>query len=628
MKKAVIICVLAGSAFLALLQCTSVKYDNPLDVKGTNYAGDSMTVDDDKDGIANYYDDDDGDGIPNYRDPDYKHYNQTDFTKPVISFTGGDTVIVRLNDPDGVLAQATVTANDNVDGDITSKIQKPDIFTSQCSTYNVIYTVKDVAGNTAEKGRTIIVDCNAPVITLRGDKNMSVPKGGTYVEPGADAVDNIDGPLPANRIAITGTVNTARQGIDTITYTATDRAGNSASVYRSVEVTVEADTTPPRLLLKGSSSMTVWQDSAYVEPGYTATDNVDGDISSKVVVTGGPVNTHVLGTVTLTYTVADMAGLTATQTRTITVKEYIPGIDSVKPKITLKGSSDTSILVGTTWTEPGYTATDNVDGDITSKVVVSGGPVSTIAPHAYTLLYSVSDIAGNSTQVARIVRVTGQSQDTTPPVITLVGCSACSTDVGTQFTDPGVTAQDNVDGNLTDSVKRVVTNKTTGAEVQYSTFWQTVGVYNFTYRVYDKSGNPATPVVRQVTVKDTASPGNLLAKYGVPRATAIGTIQKTFTSISTDGATAPNVSVIKDFRFAWRNEQYNVGFDEFSMHVDPNASYVNLKDKITQTFDKPNPEFTLTGSGITGLDGSYYVTGDATQFVWVKKDGSFAIIFK
>jgi hypothetical protein len=376
--------------------------------------------------------------------------------------------------------------------------------------------------------------------------------------------------------------------------------------------------------------MTVWKDSAYKEPGWTVTDNFDSNLHDSVKVTGS-VNVNVIGTYTLTYTVKDQAGLTATKTRTVKVEQYIPGIDTIPPVITLIGTGDTSIAVGSTWRDPGCTAFDNADGNITSKVTVreqNGKTITTVAPGSYTILYTVTDLAGHTTEVARILRVTGQSTDTTPPVIALKGCPVCTTNVGTQFTDPGVTVTDNIDVIPVDSVKRVVTNKATGAEFQYATFWRTVGVYNFTYRVYDKSGNPATPVVRQVTVKDTASPGNLLAKYGVPRATAIGTIQKTFTSVSTDGATAPNVSVIKDFRFAWRNEQYNIGFDEFSMHVDPNASYVNLKEKITQTFDKPSPAFTLTGSGITGLDGEYWVTGDATQFVWVKKDGSYAIIFK
>jgi hypothetical protein len=629
MNKAAVLCVLSGVLLAALFQCSQVTYDNPLDSRGSNYAGDTLSADDDRDGIANYYDDDDGDGIPNFRDPDYKHYQRTDFTSPVINFAGGDTVIVALNDPRGVLATATVTATDNVDGDITAKIQKPDIFTSQCSTYNVIYRVTDVAGNTAEKARTIIVDCNAPAITLRGDNPLSLRKGTAYTEPGADATDDIDGALPANRITITGTVNTTRIGFDTITYSASDRAGNAATKKRVVAVTIEPDTVAPHIVLKGAPIMTVWKDSAYVEPGYTATDNMDGDITARVVITGGPVNTRVLGSDTLTYTVADLAGNSTSQRRIIQVKEYIPGRDSLPPIITLRGAADTSIAVGSTWTEPGYTAIDNVDGDVTSKVTVreqNNRQINTQVPGSYTLLYAVADVAGNAAEVARIVRVTGQSQDTTAPVITLEGCAACSVSVGTAFTDPGVIAQDNVDGNITANVVRTVTNKASGAVVQYASFYQTVGVYNFTYTVSDKSGNLATPAVRQVTVKDTAGPGNLFAKYGVPRTSALPTVQKVYTSISTDGTGAPPVTNIKDFKLSW--DLPNKGLYDFALDLNGAPYYLDLKGKITQTFGQASPAFTLTGSGVTGLDGEYYVNGDATQFVWVKKDGKYAIIFK
>jgi hypothetical protein len=86
----------------------------------------------------------------------------------------------------------------------------------------------------------------------------------------------------------------------------------------------------------------------------------------------------------------------------VTTLEEEP-IDSTPPVITLTGGNPT-IDVGTNWVELGYTAIDNIDGDITGNVVVTGTVNSSVVGE-YTLTYSVSDVAGNSVQVNRIVTV-------------------------------------------------------------------------------------------------------------------------------------------------------------------------------------------------------------------------------
>ena len=73
--------------------------------------------------------------------------------------------------------------------------------------------------------------------------------------------------------------------------------------------------------------------------------------------------------------------------------------------ITLTGSSTININVGDTWTEPGATASDNVDGNITSSISISGS-VDTSTAGTYTISYNVSDAAGNAaTEVQRTVIV-------------------------------------------------------------------------------------------------------------------------------------------------------------------------------------------------------------------------------
>ena len=72
------------------------------------------------------------------------------------------------------------------------------------------------------------------------------------------------------------------------------------------------------LTLKGSKTMEIIQNEPYVEPGYTAYDKKDGDLTSKVVVKG-TVKTDTLGTYVLEYSVTNSENETASDKRTVKV---------------------------------------------------------------------------------------------------------------------------------------------------------------------------------------------------------------------------------------------------------------------------------------------------------------------
>lgn len=84
-------------------------------------------------------------------------------------------------------------------------------------------------------------DITPPDITLNSESNMTLHVGETYVEAGAAADDSIDGQVDVN---ITGTVDADTVGTYIITYTATDSAGNHASIARTVNVIELIDTNP------------------------------------------------------------------------------------------------------------------------------------------------------------------------------------------------------------------------------------------------------------------------------------------------------------------------------------------------------------------------------------------------
>merc|ERR1712072_11743 len=126
---------------------------------------------------------------------------------------------------------------------------------------------------------------------------------------------------------------------------------------------------------------------------------------------------NVKGTYTITYTVSDNAGNTSSKIRTVIVE------DTIKPVITLTGQSNVIHTLGTTYTDAGATATDNVDSNasltVTSNLTDELKEQMKNVKGTYTITYTVSDNAGNTSSKIRTVVV----KDTIKPVITLNGSS-------------------------------------------------------------------------------------------------------------------------------------------------------------------------------------------------------------
>ena len=172
------------------------------------------------------------------------------------------------------------------------------------------------------------VDTTAPLITIQGVNPVSIPQGSVYTDAGATAVDDVDGNLT---VSIVGTVNTAVVGAYTITYSATDSSGNTATAMRTVNVTavvteptppvtMVADTTPPQITLHGDSEIILDVGDNFSAPGYTAVDDHD-DVVNVTVNGLETVDTSVAGVYTIIYTAVDSAGNTQIVTRKIVVSE-------------------------------------------------------------------------------------------------------------------------------------------------------------------------------------------------------------------------------------------------------------------------------------------------------------------
>ncbi|MTE26101.1 immunoglobulin-like domain-containing protein [Winogradskyella ouciana] len=265
---------------------------------------------------------------------------------------------------------------------------------------------------------TIIIEGNgpdteAPVITLNGASTLNLELGDTYSELGATAIDNIDGDITGNIVVGGDTVDTNTVGSYVVTYNVSDTAGNNAvEVTRTVNV--NPDTTIPVITLNGASTINLNIGDTYNEQGATATDNFDGDITSSIVIGGDTVDTNTAGTYIVTYNVSDSSGNAANEvTRTVNVSA-----DTTAPVITLNGASTINLIVGDTYNEQGATATDNIDGDLTANIVITGS-VNTSTAGTYFINYDVSDSAGNAAaQVVRTVNVSDPSTGCTSGITT------------------------------------------------------------------------------------------------------------------------------------------------------------------------------------------------------------------
>lgn len=183
-----------------------------------------------------------------------------------------------------------------------------------------------------------------------------------------------------------GEINFNSLGEYTVTYkTSYKKLKKEAEIVVSIK-----DSEAPEITLISNPDGFTKPGSTYIEEGYTAYDNYDGDITDKVV------RTETDGKVT--YTVSDSSGNEAVVTRNIVYKDVVP------PEIVLKGNSVVKLETGSNYTEHGYCATDDCDGDITGEVVVEGS-VNTSTPGTYYLKYKVSDKYGNQATATRTVTV-------------------------------------------------------------------------------------------------------------------------------------------------------------------------------------------------------------------------------
>ena len=227
-----------------------------------------------------------------------------------------------------------------------------------------------------------------PFLTLKlvGSAIVKLSVGETYSDSGAKA-SYFKEDL-TNQIKVSSDVDTSKLGEYKIVYEIT-RKKVTKSVTRTVIV---ADLVSPEITLKGESKVSTCG-REYVEEGYTATDNVDGDLTEKVKVTKSSDK--------IIYSVTDSSGNKKEVTRILDSK------DIVKPEISLVNSDILTFEQNSKYNEFGAKAVDNCDGDITSKIEVVSN-VDTSKHEVFEVVYKVKDNSGNESSITRKVKIYNQ----------------------------------------------------------------------------------------------------------------------------------------------------------------------------------------------------------------------------
>lgn len=225
---------------------------------------------------------------------------------------------------------------------------------------------------------SLFTACAASRIRIVGPSVFVLEAGQPYLEPGVTLL-----PGETAKLAVSSDLNPQKPGTYRMRYLLVDGKEVVAQTTRKIKV---VDTTPPALVLNGKPVTDVCPGQTYQEQGATATDLVDGDLTSTIEITSDDVK--------ITYHVADLAGNSASLIREIHVRD----IDA--PVFDAPG--EVSVLEGGQL--PNIVATDRCEGDL-SALVTTDKIIDTSVVGDQILTYSIVDSKGNAATFTQLIHV-------------------------------------------------------------------------------------------------------------------------------------------------------------------------------------------------------------------------------
>lgn len=339
----------------------------------------------------------------------------------------------------------------------------------------VTWTATDASGNATTANQSVtVIDTVNPTITVAA--NIT-----TLANSGCTATGIVLGaPITADNCSVVSVTNNAPVafpiGTTTVTWIVTDGSGNVTTASQMITV---IDTINPAIT--APSNITVNANNACAAYNVNLGTPVATDNCTVVSVTNNAPTTYVLGTTTVTWTVTDASGNTATASQTVTV------VDTTNPTIVTQASI--SMIANTACGATGVDLGIPVTADNCSIASVTNNAPAFYPLGTTTVTWIVTDASGNSTSATQTVTVS----DTINPAITAPanivnsissGCSVTGIVLGTPV------ATDNC----------TIASITNNAPAVYP-----IGVTSITWTVTDASGNSAI-AIQTVTVVDTVAP--------------------------------------------------------------------------------------------------------------------------
>ncbi|MBM3904597.1 MAG: HYR domain-containing protein [Thaumarchaeota archaeon] len=315
----------------------------------------------------------------------------TDTTKPTIS-APSDLTQEATSKLENTVTLETPSISDNV-GIESVTSDAPELF--PVGDTIVTWTATDSSGlvSTAEQ-KVSIVDTTKPEIRVFD----------VTVEATSEDKNAIDfGNIKTNDLVEVASVTSDapdyfKIGVTTVTWTATDEAGNSATAAQTITV---QDTTLPIITAPSDVS---FEATSSTDNSVSLGEPVASDTVSDVVITSDAPKSFPLGETIVTWTVSDSSGNSATATQKVTVS------DTTKPVIT--APSDL--------TQEATSSSNNVVelGEAQAEDAVALVSVENDAPDSFELgetivTWTATDSAGNTNTATQKITIT----DTTKPTI-------------------------------------------------------------------------------------------------------------------------------------------------------------------------------------------------------------------
>jgi hypothetical protein len=372
----------------------------------------------------------------------------------------------------------TATATDNCTGTVTVTNNAPTQFPKGTTT--VTWTATDVSGNTATATQVVtVIDNILPTITAPSNISKNVNAGVCYatgVVLGTPTyADNCPGAVLSSNAP-----TQFDKGVTTIIWTVTDASGNTATANQTVTVidNINPTITAPVAVTVNSNAGVCYATGVTLGTPVT-TDNCPG----LTIINNAP-SQFPKGNTTVTWTVTDGAGLTATATQVVTVIDNIPPIVTAPAAVSKNVNAGqcyaTGVTIGTA------TATDNCTGTVT----ITNNAPSQYPKGATTVTWTATDVSGNTATATQVVTVV----DNILPTITAPANVSKNVNAGLCYATGVVLGTPTYGDNCPSST---VSNN---APSQFNK-----GVTTVIWTVTDASGNTAT-ANQTVTVTDNIAP--------------------------------------------------------------------------------------------------------------------------